>query len=120
MGSKGVQYLWQDPATKKPVNVTAPQYTTLLLDWVEQKFDDESIFPADGNFPKNFTAEVSTICRRMFRIYAHLYHAHIMQVKQGGSEAHVNTSFKHFYYFVTEFGLVDQKELMPMQSFIEK
>lgn len=33
-----------------------------------------------------------------------------------GSEAHVNTCYKHFYYFVKEFNLIDNKELEPLVS----
>uniref|UniRef100_A0A667G6G7 MOB kinase activator 3A n=1 Tax=Lynx canadensis TaxID=61383 RepID=A0A667G6G7_LYNCA len=29
--------------------------------------------------------------------------------------AHVNTCYKHFYYFVKEFGLIDTKELEPLR-----
>ena len=29
-------------------------------------------------------------------------------------EPHVNTCYKHFYYFVAEFSLVDKKELEPL------
>jgi len=32
-------------------------------------------------------------------------------------EPHVNTCYKHFYYFVCEFNLVDKKELEPLVSF---
>ena len=31
-------------------------------------------------------------------------------------EAHVNTCYKHFYYFVVEFQLVAEKELEPLVS----
>ena len=31
-------------------------------------------------------------------------------------EAHVNTCYKHYYYFVSEFSLVDKKELEPLVS----
>ena len=31
-------------------------------------------------------------------------------------EAHVNTCYKHFYYFVSEYSLVDKKELEPLVS----
>jgi len=31
-------------------------------------------------------------------------------------EPHVNTCYKHFYYFVCEFSLVDKKELEPLVS----
>ncbi|XP_052892415.1 MOB kinase activator-like 3 [Anopheles moucheti] len=30
------------------------------------------------------------------------------------AEAHVNTCYKHFYYFVTEFDLMSAKELEPL------
>jgi len=36
-----------------------------------------------------------------------------------GEEAHLNTCFKHFYYFITEFSLVDKKELLPLQELID-
>jgi len=28
----------------------------------------------------------------------------------------VNTCYKHFYYFVKEFGLIDTKELEPLKE----
>ena len=31
-------------------------------------------------------------------------------------EAHINTCYKHFYYFVTEYNLIDKKELEPLVS----
>ena len=31
-------------------------------------------------------------------------------------EAHVNSCYKHFYYFVCEFSLVDPKEFEPLVS----
>lgn len=33
-------------------------------------------------------------------------------------EAHVNTCYKHFYYFVTEYSLVDKKELEPLVWYV--
>lgn len=30
------------------------------------------------------------------------------------AEPHLNTSFKHFVYFIDEFKLVDNKELTPL------
>jgi len=31
-------------------------------------------------------------------------------------EPHINTCYKHFYYFVNEFDLIDRKELEPLVS----
>jgi len=36
------------------------------------------------------------------------------------AEAHSNTLFKHFYYFVKEYNLVEDKELSPLIDLINK
>lgn len=36
-----------------------------------------------------------------------------------GEEAHLNTCFKHFYYFIDEFDLVDKREMLPLQELID-
>jgi len=51
------------------------------------------------------------ILSRLFRVFVHVYIHHFDRVSQMGAEAHVNTCYKHFYYFVTEFHLTDHKEL---------
>jgi hypothetical protein len=33
-----------------------------------------------------------------------------------GAEPHLNTCFKHFMYFVTEFSLIERKELEPLKE----
>ena len=35
-------------------------------------------------------------------------------------QAHLNTSFKHFIYFVHEFALIEKRELSPMQDLIDR
>ena len=37
-----------------------------------------------------------------------------------GAEAHLNTCFKHLIYFINEFGLVESKELAPLQKLINR
>ncbi|KAH9637111.1 hypothetical protein HF086_013927 [Spodoptera exigua] len=81
-----------------------------------------------------------TILKRLFRVYAHIYHQHFPEVVQLGEEAHLNTSFKHFIFFVQvrflftpyynavgagfdilqEFNLIERRELAPLQELIEK
>jgi len=36
-----------------------------------------------------------------------------------GEEAHLNTSFKHFIYFVQEFNLINKRELQPLAELID-
>ena len=51
-------------------------------------------------FPKNFSQIAKTILKRLFRVYAHIYHQHFSEVVKLREEAHLNTSFKHFIFFV--------------------
>lgn len=37
-----------------------------------------------------------------------------------GAEPHVNTCYKHFYYFVTEFNLMNEKEFSPLLEMTKK
>ena len=60
------------------------------------------------------------ITQRLFRVYAHIYHVHFAEVIRLQEEAHLNTSFKHFIYFVQEFGLIEKKELAPLSELIER
>ena len=46
----------------------------------------------------------------------HVYIHHFDRLVAIGAEAHVNTCYKHFYYFVTEFELVSSKEFEPLVS----
>ena len=50
-------------------------------------------------FPPDFRAVVRTVFKRLFRVYAHLYHSHFRHVCSLVEEAHLNTCFKHFVYF---------------------
>lgn len=56
------------------------------------------------------------ILSRLFRVFVHVYIHHFDRIAHMGSEAHVNTCYKHFYYFVKEFDLIDTKELEPLVS----
>lgn len=67
-------------------------------------------------FPRTFLPAVRKILSRLFRVFVHVYIHHFDRIAHMGSEAHVNTCYKHFYYFVKEFGLIDTKELEPLVS----
>ena len=59
------------------------------------------------------------IFKRLFCVYAHIYYSHFHKIVSLGEEAHLNTCFKHFYYFITEFELVEEKELAPLADLID-
>jgi len=116
------EYLWADGVkVKKPIKVSAPEYVDLLMSWVETQLNDEQIFPLQLGtpFPKNFRRIVEVIFKRLFRVYAHIYHSHFEKIVGLGAEAHLNTCFKHFIYFVKEFKLIDSKELAPLDDLMD-
>ncbi|URD76128.1 Mps one binder kinase activator-like, partial [Musa troglodytarum] len=116
------EYRWADGVQiKKPIEVSAPKYVEYLMEWIEVQLDDESIFPQKigAPFPPNFKEVVKTLFKRLFRVYAHIYHSHFQKIVSLKEEAHLNTCFKHFILFTYEFGLIDKKELAPLQELIE-
>ena len=102
--------------------MSAPQYQQLLMQWVQLQLDDEEIFPTAPGvpFPPSFRETVGNIFRRLFRIYSHIYHCHFERVVELTFEAHLNSCFKHFLYFVLELDLVRSEELRPLKPLIDK
>ncbi|KAF8768590.1 hypothetical protein HU200_007138 [Digitaria exilis] len=81
---------------------------------------------AGTQFPQNFKDIVKTIFKRLFRVYAHIYHSHFQKIVNLKEEAHLNTCFKHFtlftwsnLLFMQEFKLIDKAELAPLIDLIE-
>jgi hypothetical protein len=122
-GGPKYEYHWCDGARyKKPTKLPAPQYIELLMDWIEQQINNTELFPVTVGmaFPKNYIASVKKIMTRLFRVFVHIYIHHFDKLVGIGAEPHVNTCYKHFYYFVSEFNLVDKKELEPLKQLTER
>ncbi|NWQ69021.1 MOB3A kinase, partial [Neopipo cinnamomea] len=118
-GGPKYEYRWQDEHKyRKPTALSAPQYMNLLMDWIEVQINNEDIFPTNVGtpFPGGVLPVVKKILSRLFRVFVHVYIHHFDRITQMGSEAHVNTCYKHFYYFVKEFNLIDTKELEPLKE----
>jgi len=111
------QYFWADGVkVKTPEKLSAPHYMEKLMTWVQDQMDDTSIFPSgmEHDYPKNFRDVMKNIFRRLFRVYAHIYHSHFAQITSQGEGAHFDNCLKHFVAFVNEFELVDEKEMAPL------
>lgn len=119
--SKKYEYWWSYGHERRPVELCASDYIHHLLDWVQEQLDSEQVFPStpDVKFPTDFRETCKTIARRLFRVYAHIYHHHLAVVRLLKEEAHMNTSLKHFIYFVQEFNLVEDEKLEPLKDFIQ-
>ncbi|KAI6228889.1 MOB kinase activator 1A [Aphelenchoides fujianensis] len=116
------EFFWADPRTNTPIACSAPEYINFLMTWVQDELDDESHFPSQIGkpFPANFMAIAQSIMKRLFRVYAHIYHHHFVYIEQLKAIEHLNTSFKHFLLFVREFQLVEAAQLAPLAELIEK
>lgn len=120
MATVEYEYLWQDPNLRRPISVSAPTYVENLMNWIQDFFDDETVFPAKLNcpFPSKFVPLVKTIMKRLFRIYAHIYCHHFEEITELGLQTHLNTSLKHFVLFSKEFNLVNDKDFGPLEELV--
>ncbi|KAF1318265.1 Maintenance of ploidy protein mob1, partial [Globisporangium splendens] len=116
------EHLWKDDHKyKSPVKLPAPEYIDMLMAWVEDLLNDDTIFPMreGATYCRGFTTIVKNIFRRLFRVYAHVYYSHFDKIVSLGAEAHLNSCFKHFMAFVTVFDLVDKREQEPLKDLIK-
>jgi MOB kinase activator 1 len=117
------KYFWQDNGKyKKATMLPAHEYITNVMLWTEQYINNEKYFPSDPSvpFPADFLEIVKNIFKRLFRIYAHLYHHHRENIRNIGAEAHLNTSFRHFVFFAQEFKLIPEDQLQPLREIINQ
>lgn len=123
------EYLWQDSNTsasgsispRKPTSLPACEYIENLMNWIQNFFDNDNIFPSKigAPFPQQFPTLVKTIFKRLFRIYAHIYCHHFHEISELGLQSHLNTSLKHYVLFSNEFHLINQKDYGPLEDLVE-
>ena len=119
----GFEYRWADGVkVKAPIKCSSPEYVDYVMTWANEKLNNPAIFPLDdvSAYPKKFEDEVKSIYKRLFRIFAIIYAVHSDTVKQLGAEAHLNTCFKHFMFFILEFKLVNENEMKPIKLICER
>lgn len=88
------------------------------MDWIEKQINDDAVFPSQVGvpFPRNFLQVCKKILTRLYRVFVHVYIHHFEKLVSKGEEAETGifTCYKHFYFFVIEFKLVDPKEFEPL------
>nr|CCA14045.1 conserved hypothetical protein [Albugo laibachii Nc14] len=122
-------YLWAEPrdnsgGVRGPTSLPASEYVSRLLAWVRYEVSNAAVFPENGRFDeiaqnKSFMDLCRTIMKRLFRVYAHLYHSHIENFVALCAETHLNFCFKRFLFFVKLFQLVEEKELHALRRLID-
>ncbi|PVU87287.1 hypothetical protein BB561_006398 [Smittium simulii] len=121
-GSK-YEYLWNDKNhPKSPIRMSAFDYITKLMFWINQQIENESYFPSkQGNlFRDDFISVIApTIFRRLLRVYSHMYYHHLAEISKYGLKTMLNTSFHHFVLFATKFHLIEYNEFAPVREIIK-
>lgn len=123
------EYLWQETNAsasgslppKKPMSLPACEYIENLMNWIQNFFDNDNIFPSKigAPFPQQFPTLVKTIFKRLFRIYAHIYCHHFHEISELGLQSHLNTSLKHYVLFANEFQLLSRADYGPLEDLVE-
>ncbi|PVH17213.1 uncharacterized protein CXQ87_000095 [Candidozyma duobushaemuli] len=122
------EYLWQETNSgsssnvppKKPISLPACDYVENLMNWIQNFFDNDNIFPSKigAPFPQQFPNLVKTIFKRLLRIYAHIYCHHFHEISELGLQSHLNTSLKHYVLFSREFDLISRRDYGPLEDLI--
>jgi len=120
-GGPKYEYLWQD-GNKKPEKLPAPEYVIRLMEWIDDMITDEKIFPPvdDVPFPSNFKEVCKRIFRRLYRVFVHVYIEHFERLQEAGAEAHTNTFYRHYYFFMKEHKLMEERDFAPLETLNEK
>ncbi|KYN27437.1 Mps one binder kinase activator-like 3, partial [Trachymyrmex cornetzi] len=128
-GGARFEYLWADGEKyKKPTALPAPQYVTLLMDWIEAQINNEAVFPVstvtqfnpvscflhgcinffitDVPFPKTFVPLCRKILTRLFRVFVHVYIHHFDRIVAIGAVSILISEVLYylvFYYIIEIF-----------------
>ena len=113
----GIEYKWSQPG-KKPMRVSSPEYCDFVMTWIEAQLDNPAIFPTmeDEPWPDDFLDYVADIFRRMFRVFAIIFHKSFDEIEKYEAAPHLNTVFRHFIFFCLEFNLLDEKETPALKG----
>jgi len=124
----GVEYRWSEGTGRNvtTVSVSAPVYIEKVLEWIADQMNDETRFPDDDDEESllvfqspQFAALCGQIFRRIFRVYGIIYASFFGTLEALGMAPHLNTCFKHFMFFCTEFGLLPDKEIEPLDVLVK-
>ena len=103
------EYCWTDPSTGQATSCSAPKYVDMLVDefiikksyfiyfpfrlftWMQNLLEDESLFPSkpESSFSPDFTDTAKSMLKRLFRVFAHVYHCHTDNLFGLGQLRHV-------------------------------
>ncbi|KAJ6237058.1 mob kinase activator-like 1 [Anaeramoeba flamelloides] len=111
-GGPNIEYYW-----KRKKKTIPPDYIENVMVLIEKILDNPKVFPPDESvkFPKNFKRVTKEIFTKLYRIFAHIYVCHFQDIENIGAVSHLNTTYKHFYFFSRKFKLIKKREYEPLK-----
>jgi len=108
--------------TNTATSCSGPEYVDWVINWVDKEINNGVLFPTNSAtpFPRNFFQVVKVIYTRLFRVFAIVYYHHYSTLDELGAVSHLNTSFKHFVFFIWEHDLVSDSEQEALKDIISE
>ena len=130
-------YKWADGnVVTTPIKLPASEYIRLLLEWVQEQIENTHLFPvspassststsstssAPPAYPQpDFDRTIQHIFKRLFRVYAHVYHSHYPYICSINVDRALNACFARFCWFIHVWELVDARQLAPLKDVMEE
>ena len=132
-------YKWADGnVVTTPIRLPAKEYVRLLLEWVDEQISNTDVFTStlktsvnngNGNGNSDYENEevhpmfedvVGHIFKRLFRVYAHIYHSHYPYICSLQLDRALNACFGRFVWFIHEYDLVEDRHLKPMKEVMDE
>lgn len=115
-----IQYYWYDEWGKK-VKCMVLQYVDFVMSFVQKLVMDEDVFfiKYGREFFSFFEFLVRKICRYLFYVLVYIYWVYFKEMLVLELYGYLNIFYVYFIFFVWEFNLLDFKEIVIMDDFIE-
>ena len=128
-------YKWADGnVVTTPIKLPASEYIRLLLEWVQEQIENTQLFPVSPAssstsstsseppaYPQpDFDRTVQHIFKRLFRVYAHVYHSHYPYICSINADRALNACFARFCWFIHVWELVDARQLAPLKDVMDE
>eukprot|EP00927_Polykrikos_kofoidii_P026422 TRINITY_DN23519_c0_g1_i1.p1 TRINITY_DN23519_c0_g1~~TRINITY_DN23519_c0_g1_i1.p1 ORF type:complete len:326 (+),score=37.92 TRINITY_DN23519_c0_g1_i1:49-978(+) len=117
-----VVYRWSSEENEQPQEIPAPAYAARLVLESETVLSDPSMIPHDDDqpIPESFEVSARKLLRRFFRVFAHAYLCHFDSACFYEVDECIHAPFRHFVHFVTEFSLVNDCDMAPLQLIVQR
>ncbi|KAF0295912.1 MOB kinase activator-like 4 [Amphibalanus amphitrite] len=102
------QWIFLCAAHKTPKECSAIDYTRHTLDGAACLLNSNKYFPSRVSIRESSVSKLGSVCRRVYRIFAHAYFHHRQLFDEFESETHL---CRRFTTFVTKYGLMTKENL---------